>query len=153
MILLEGRMEFEVDGTCHEIGAGDSIHFRAVRPHAFRRRPHEREVREERDGDARHVQRLGGDLVPLDREQEHDREEEAVERDRRDAGDELGFVVGEPGQVPRGDLGQDDVDRARVLAFRLASQGLAEAGMDPLAALGRWGVQDSPPGAAAAHSN
>jgi transcriptional regulator with XRE-family HTH domain len=36
VILLEGRMEFEVDGTCHEIGPGDSIHFRATRPHAWR---------------------------------------------------------------------------------------------------------------------
>jgi transcriptional regulator with XRE-family HTH domain len=36
VIVLEGRMEFEVDGECHEVGAGDSIHFRSVRPHAWR---------------------------------------------------------------------------------------------------------------------
>ena len=36
VIVLEGRMEFEVDGECHEVGAGDSIHFRAVRPHSWR---------------------------------------------------------------------------------------------------------------------
>jgi transcriptional regulator with XRE-family HTH domain len=36
VVVLEGRIEFEVDGECHEIGAGDSIHFRAVRPHAWR---------------------------------------------------------------------------------------------------------------------
>jgi transcriptional regulator with XRE-family HTH domain len=36
VIVLEGRMEFEVDGECHEVEAGDSIHFRSVRPHAWR---------------------------------------------------------------------------------------------------------------------
>ncbi len=36
VIVLEGRMEFEVDGECQEVGAGDSIHFRAVRPHSWR---------------------------------------------------------------------------------------------------------------------
>jgi transcriptional regulator with XRE-family HTH domain len=36
VIVLEGRMEFEVDGRCHVIGPGDSIHFRAVRPHSWR---------------------------------------------------------------------------------------------------------------------
>ena len=29
-------MEFEVDGECHEVEAGDSIHFRSVRPHSWR---------------------------------------------------------------------------------------------------------------------
>ena len=43
-----------------------------------------------------------------------------------------------------------DVDRARVLASRLAGHGLAAPDRDPLATLGRWAVQDSPPGAAAA---
>ena len=36
VIVLEGRMEFEVDGECHEVEVGDSIHFRAVRPHSWR---------------------------------------------------------------------------------------------------------------------
>jgi transcriptional regulator with XRE-family HTH domain len=36
VIVLEGRMEFEVDGECHEVAAGDSIHFRSVRPHSWR---------------------------------------------------------------------------------------------------------------------
>jgi transcriptional regulator with XRE-family HTH domain len=36
VIVLEGRMEFDVDGVTHEIGEGDSIHFRAVRPHSWR---------------------------------------------------------------------------------------------------------------------
>ena len=36
VIVLEGRMEFEVDGECHDVGAGDSIHFRSVRPHSWR---------------------------------------------------------------------------------------------------------------------
>ena len=36
VIVLEGRMEFEVDGECHEVEAGDSIHFRSVRPHSWR---------------------------------------------------------------------------------------------------------------------
>ncbi len=36
VILLEGRMEFDVDGVTHEVGEGDSIHFRAVRPHSWR---------------------------------------------------------------------------------------------------------------------
>jgi hypothetical protein len=40
-------------------------------------------------------------------------------------------------------------DPARVLAFRLAGQGLAAPVRDPFAALTGWAVQDSPPGAAA----
>jgi len=36
VIVLEGRMEFEVGGIRHEIGPGDSIHFRALRPHSWR---------------------------------------------------------------------------------------------------------------------
>jgi transcriptional regulator with XRE-family HTH domain len=36
VIVLEGRMEFDVDGVTHAIGEGDSIHFRAVRPHSWR---------------------------------------------------------------------------------------------------------------------
>ena len=36
VIVLEGRMEFEVDGMPYEIGPGDSIHFRALRPHSWR---------------------------------------------------------------------------------------------------------------------
>ncbi len=36
VIVVEGRMEFDVDGVTHEIGEGDSIHFRAVRPHSWR---------------------------------------------------------------------------------------------------------------------
>jgi transcriptional regulator with XRE-family HTH domain len=36
VIVIEGRMVFEVDGVPHEIGAGDSIHFRSVRPHSWR---------------------------------------------------------------------------------------------------------------------
>ena len=36
VIVLEGQMAFEVDGEMHEVHAGDSIHFRAVRPHAWR---------------------------------------------------------------------------------------------------------------------
>ena len=36
VVVLEGQMTFEVDGELHEVHAGDSIHFRAVRPHAWR---------------------------------------------------------------------------------------------------------------------
>ena len=36
VIVLEGRMEFEVDGLLFEIGEGDSIHFRTLRPHSWR---------------------------------------------------------------------------------------------------------------------
>jgi transcriptional regulator with XRE-family HTH domain len=36
VIMLEGRMEFDVDGVRHEVGEGDSIHFRSVRPHSWR---------------------------------------------------------------------------------------------------------------------
>ena len=36
VIVLEGRMEFTVAGHAHELGAGDSIHFRTVRPHSWR---------------------------------------------------------------------------------------------------------------------
>jgi hypothetical protein len=43
-----------------------------------------------------------------------------------------------------------DVEADRVLAFRLAGQGLASPGAEPGAALRGWGVQDSPPGAAIA---
>lgn len=40
-----------------------------------------------------------------------------------------------------------DATSAQVLAFRLAGAGLAARAEDPMAALGSWGVQDSPPGA------
>jgi transcriptional regulator with XRE-family HTH domain len=36
VIVLEGRMEFEIDGETHTVGPGDSIHFRARRPHSWR---------------------------------------------------------------------------------------------------------------------
>jgi len=36
VIVVEGRMEFDVDGVTHEVGEGDSIHFRSVRPHSWR---------------------------------------------------------------------------------------------------------------------
>lgn len=36
VIVLDGRMEFTVAGEAHELGAGDSIHFRTVRPHSWR---------------------------------------------------------------------------------------------------------------------
>ncbi|HET8756375.1 MAG TPA: XRE family transcriptional regulator [Solirubrobacteraceae bacterium] len=36
VIMLEGRMEFDVDGITHAVGEGDSIHFRSVRPHSWR---------------------------------------------------------------------------------------------------------------------
>ena len=36
VIMLDGRMEFEVDGIGYEVGPGDSIHFRATRPHSWR---------------------------------------------------------------------------------------------------------------------
>ena len=36
VIMLEGRMEFTVAGEPHELGPGDSIHFRTVRPHSWR---------------------------------------------------------------------------------------------------------------------
>jgi transcriptional regulator with XRE-family HTH domain len=36
VIVLDGRMEFTVAGEAHEVGAGDSIHFRTVRPHSWR---------------------------------------------------------------------------------------------------------------------
>lgn len=36
VVVLEGQLAFEVDGEVHEVHAGDSIHFRAVRPHAWR---------------------------------------------------------------------------------------------------------------------
>jgi transcriptional regulator with XRE-family HTH domain len=36
VIVLEGEMEFVVDGASHAVAAGDSIHFRASRPHSWR---------------------------------------------------------------------------------------------------------------------
>ena len=36
VVVLEGQMEFTVDGVRHEIEAGDSIHFRTVRAHSWR---------------------------------------------------------------------------------------------------------------------
>ena len=41
-----------------------------------------------------------------------------------------------------------DVDSRQVLAFRLAGQGLDGRCDDPVDALRRWTVQESPPGAA-----
>jgi transcriptional regulator with XRE-family HTH domain len=35
VIVLEGDMEFVVDGERHELGTGDSIHFRALWPHSW----------------------------------------------------------------------------------------------------------------------
>ena len=36
VIVLGGRMEFDVAGATHVVEAGDSIHFRSVRPHSWR---------------------------------------------------------------------------------------------------------------------
>jgi transcriptional regulator with XRE-family HTH domain len=36
VIVLDGEMEFVVAGEPHLLGAGDSIHFRTVRPHSWR---------------------------------------------------------------------------------------------------------------------
>jgi len=36
VIVIEGGMVFEVDGEAHEVREGDSIHFRALRPHSWR---------------------------------------------------------------------------------------------------------------------
>jgi transcriptional regulator with XRE-family HTH domain len=36
VIVLEGRIEFTVAGEAHDLGAGDSIHFRTTRPHSWR---------------------------------------------------------------------------------------------------------------------
>jgi transcriptional regulator with XRE-family HTH domain len=35
VLLLEGRMSFTIDGERYELEAGDSIHFRTVRPHSW----------------------------------------------------------------------------------------------------------------------
>jgi transcriptional regulator with XRE-family HTH domain len=35
VIVLDGEMEFVIDGERHELGTGDSIHFRALRPHSW----------------------------------------------------------------------------------------------------------------------
>lgn len=35
VILLDGRMRFTIDGDPYELDAGDSIHFRTVRPHSW----------------------------------------------------------------------------------------------------------------------
>jgi transcriptional regulator with XRE-family HTH domain len=36
VIVLDGRMEFDVDGKTYDVGAGDSIHFRTLKPHSWR---------------------------------------------------------------------------------------------------------------------
>jgi transcriptional regulator with XRE-family HTH domain len=36
VLVLEGSMVFEVDGHAHDVRAGDSIHFRTLRPHSWR---------------------------------------------------------------------------------------------------------------------
>ena len=36
VIVLDGAMEFVIDGALHELGVGDSIHFRALRQHSWR---------------------------------------------------------------------------------------------------------------------
>ena len=58
--------------------------------------PHDGEVHEQRQRDPRDRERVAGDGVALDREQQHDREQEAVERDRADPGNELRLVPFEP---------------------------------------------------------
>ena len=35
VLMLEGRMTFTIDGEPHQLEAGDSIHFRTVRPHSW----------------------------------------------------------------------------------------------------------------------
>jgi transcriptional regulator with XRE-family HTH domain len=35
VLMLEGRMNFTIDGESYELEAGDSIHFRTVRPHSW----------------------------------------------------------------------------------------------------------------------
>ena len=35
VLMLEGRMKFTIDGEPYELEAGDSIHFRTVRPHSW----------------------------------------------------------------------------------------------------------------------
>jgi len=35
VLVLDGRMTFTIDGEPYELGAGDSIHFRTVRPHSW----------------------------------------------------------------------------------------------------------------------
>ena len=44
VIVLAGRLVFTVDGEVHELEAGDSIHFRTVRPHSWSN-PSDREAR------------------------------------------------------------------------------------------------------------
>ena len=44
VLLLEGRMTFKIDGEPYELQAGDSIHFRTVRPHSWAN-PDDREAR------------------------------------------------------------------------------------------------------------
>ena len=36
VLVCEGRLAFEIEGELHELGAGDSIHFRTTCPHAWR---------------------------------------------------------------------------------------------------------------------
>jgi hypothetical protein len=62
-----------------------------VQAHADRKgaEPHDGEVGEQRERDAGDVERLVGDPLPLQREEDHDREQQPVQRDRADAGDEL----------------------------------------------------------------
>ena len=36
VLLLEGKLEFEVDGETFSLAAGDSLHFRTDRPHRWR---------------------------------------------------------------------------------------------------------------------
>jgi transcriptional regulator with XRE-family HTH domain len=44
VVLLEGRMIFTIDGESYELDAGDSIHFRTVRPHSWAN-PDQRQAR------------------------------------------------------------------------------------------------------------
>jgi transcriptional regulator with XRE-family HTH domain len=44
VLLLEGRIAFRIDGEPYELEAGDSIHFRTVRPHSWAN-PDERRAR------------------------------------------------------------------------------------------------------------
>jgi transcriptional regulator with XRE-family HTH domain len=44
VLVLDGRMTFTIDGEPYELSAGDSIHFRTVRPHSWAN-PHDRPAR------------------------------------------------------------------------------------------------------------
>lgn len=89
----DGDGEFEVVARGRERQRGGSGVSEPERlPGEQSDEPHHGEVRQQREGDTGHIPRPVGDLLALQGEQQHNREQQAVQRPRSDLGKELLFV-------------------------------------------------------------